>query len=183
MIINIAGTSGSGKSTIVRSLMAMCTSEPVTVEGRKTPIGYDLALPGGSRVRVLGAYEAPTGGCDTIKDAVLNYRLVTEWHRTGLHVVYEGLFVMNHTRGLALARDVGVENVTVILLATTLDQCKAGVNARRAVEGKPPLQKWDNTEGNHTRARNYATKMQRTGVRVLTLERDLVLPRILELLS
>ena len=43
MIINVRGTSGSGKSTIVRNAMDLFTWRgPVHVKGRKQPLGYWL---------------------------------------------------------------------------------------------------------------------------------------------
>lgn len=186
MIINIAGTSGSGKSTLVRNLMAPVDptreSEEIWEDGRKTPLGYRLRLAGVEHpVFVVGAYVAGTGGCDTIKDVVRVYGLVKEHHERGEHVVYEGLFVMNHTRGLALLRDVG-SALVVLKLTTPLEVCFEAIKERRAKKGVTEPVTRKNTEGNFVRANNYAYKMKAAGGAVHRVSRDEALPKLLELL-
>lgn len=62
VIIQVRGTSGSGKTTAVRKVMAELGEwEPGFVEGRKRPLFYKR-----ERVAVLGHYEVPCGGGDTI---------------------------------------------------------------------------------------------------------------------
>lgn len=181
MIINIAGTSGSGKSTLVRNLMAQADAEHQHEGKRKDPIGYLLRLEGVARpVFVVGAYVAGTGGCDTIKDVVRVYDLVKERWRAGEHVVYEGLFVMNHTRGIQLWK--GTRAVTMLKLTTPIEVCFESIAARRAEKGitEPVTRK--NTEGNFVRANNYAYKMKAVGAPVFRVSRDEALPRLLELL-
>lgn len=181
MIVHVAGTSGAGKSWVIRQLMRQAVSlEPIDVVGRRAHIGYNMSLAGVWKqpsapgpefteprlVFVVGSYEAPTGGCDTIKDAEQNYKLVRDVHWTGRHVLYEGLFVMNHTRGLALARDVGSHLVT-IQLTTPLEECFAHIASRRAEQGKTEPVARKNTEGNFTRCLNYCSKMRQAGHQVI----------------
>jgi predicted kinase len=166
IVIQIAGTSGSGKSTTVRRLMELASCRGSEFQaGRKAPIGYDLTWPGNPTF-VVGAYEASTGGCDTIKDVEQVFRIVHSKWAAGYHVLFEGLFGMNHTRGPLLARQVGVTNFHLVRLTTSMEVCKARVNARRAVGGKAPLENWHNTESGNTRAANYAAKMSFLGVKV-----------------
>jgi energy-coupling factor transporter ATP-binding protein EcfA2 len=160
VIINIAGTSGSGKSTVARALMALDPApEPLLWPGRRSPIGYYLrAWPEVRRpVFLAGAYDAPTGGCDTIKDVGQVYDLIVSQHEAGCHVVYEGLFVMNHTRGIALWK--ATRALHVILLTTPLDECWRRIHARRAAVGNERPLGQRNTDGNAVRARNYAFKL------------------------
>jgi hypothetical protein len=64
-IVQIAGTYGSGKSTIVRGLFDELSDEPQFVPGRRVPIGHLL----GGRILALGSYaDGECGGCDTIRD-------------------------------------------------------------------------------------------------------------------
>lgn len=164
MIINIAGTSGAGKSTIAREVKSRAlTTDAIHVEGRRPPVGYRLLLPGVfSPVVLAGAYEAAgTGGCDTIKDAEYNYDLIKSWWSNGWHVVYEGLFVMNHTRGPRLWAE--TKSVTVPHLQTPLDECIRRVLQRRADVGNTKTLNTKNTEGNFVRANNFATKMSFVG--------------------
>lgn len=185
MIIQVAGTSGSGKSTVVRALLAhLEDTRPVYMEGRRAPLGYVGQLEGSDRpVFVVGAYEAPTGGCDTIKDVALVVGTVMDAHVRGEHVVFEGLFVMNHTRGPAMARAVGVNRMRIILLDVSLAECFERINARRAEQGRGPLLNHHNTEGNYVRARNYARKMEAMGVRIHRLPTQHALPLVKEILT
>lgn len=184
MIVNIAGTSGAGKTTLAKALLAKALRAPEAtyLEGRSRPLGLTFWLPETEKpVFIVGDYEEglQTCGCDTIKDVNMVYRVVQEHHEAGEHVVYEGLFVMNHTRGPELVQAVGRGNVTVIRLLTPLAECKASVNARRAVQGKQPMQKWENTEGNYVRARNFAYKMEGWGAVLKKVTRDEAMPALL----
>jgi predicted kinase len=176
LVIQIAGTSGSGKSTTVRRIFDTpgANRETNYILGRKAPIGYVLELPGVAKACfVAGAYEAPTGGCDTIKDIEQVMTLVANHHKLGYHVLFEGLFCMNHTRGPALARQCGVANFQLVRLTTDIKVCSTRIDQRRAAKGEGPLVERGraenarkNIEGGHTRAGNYAAKMSFLGVKV-----------------
>lgn len=62
MILNIRGTSGSGKTYLVRQIMeALGPPKPILdVEDRVE--GYELR----GNIRVVGSYERECGGCDTL---------------------------------------------------------------------------------------------------------------------
>lgn len=184
MIINIAGTSGSGKTTTVRQLLSMVPIKvPEFTPGRKAPLGYHFTVSGVTNgVYLVGAYEeAATGGCDSIKDIATIYDLVRRKHEAKYHVVYEGLFMMNMTRGPQLVRACPGA-VNVMKLTTPLEDCFAGINARRAAKGQPPLLKRENTEGNFKRADNYWRVMRDAGATVHKVSRDEAFPKMLELL-
>lgn len=184
MIVSIAGTSGSGKTTLARALIAQAT-ERVDVKGDKDRVlGAILELPGKLSTFLVGRYQdgLQTCGCDTIKDVVRVYELVDEYAKLGFNVVYEGLFVMNHTRGPELARR-HRGNTTVIRLTNSLEECKRSVNERRAAQGEGPLESWKNTEGNHKRATNYGDKMRNAGANVIYTKREVALERLMEALA
>lgn len=167
MIIHIIGTSGSGKSTVARDLLAQSEQNHPVHEAnttRKHPIGHELLLPGvGRGVYLVGAYPPGLGtvGCDTIKDVNVIFDIALARHRAGWHVIYEGLFTMNHTRGPELARAVGPGQLSIIRLDTPEEECFRRINTRRAEVGKGPLppERKHNTAGTFIRARNYASKM------------------------
>lgn len=188
MIVNISGTSGAGKTTLAKALLAQSlrAPEPTRVEGRKRPMGMTFWLPTTERpVHIVGDYEDGllTCGCDTIKDVELVHRVILEHHEAGEHVVYEGLFVMNHTRGPQLVRAAG-KQLTVLLLTTTLVDCIASVNARRAAStGTPKPVNWDNVKINHKRAINFAYKMGGWGAIVHKVDRQEAMPLLLGALT
>ena len=187
MIIQIAGTSGSGKTHVVRQLMAMSTKDTSThfIEGRASPIGYGMFIPGLRKgIHIVGSYDAASGGCDSIKHVPTIFDLVKKAHSEGRHVVFEGLFTMNLTRGPALVDGFPGE-VVVILLTTPMATCFASIDARRAdkgLEGLPP-ERHKNTKGHYIRARNYTARMREAGARVKRVSREEALPCLLELLE
>lgn len=161
MIINIRGTSGSGKSTIVRAVIEQAadkqewqpsfdglgrllpvnpkTGEPRT---RKRPWGYSLDMGEGRRpVIVLGHYETACGGCDTIPNFDLGYSLIQRAYETGSHVLFEGLlYSADATRLINLASGaVPKTEFLIIGLSTSLEECSASVNARRAKSRRAEL--------------------------------------------
>lgn len=89
MIINIRGTSGSGKSTTVRKLMEMFPTLPVMSKG--VIIGYRIDTDWGPLFAV-GKYETPCGGCDGIKTQDEVCARIRKFAKKG-HVIFEGLIV------------------------------------------------------------------------------------------
>lgn len=186
MIINIAGTSGSGKTHLIRGFLAWAKSRGVVkscyIDGRKEPIGYDIILPRSKTIHLVGAYEnADTAGCDTIRDVVWAFDYIKEQSELNKHVVYEGLFMMNMTRGPQMAEELG--NVTVLQLTDPLAVCIASINDRREARGEGPLRKKENTIGNFKRADNYAGKMRMAGAAIIRTNRDKALGLLVGLLG
>ncbi len=135
MIISIRGTSGSGKSTLVRKLMSLYSfSVPRYIEGRKQPISYHLYDPenGLPPLAVLGHYESPCGGCDTIHEFDDVFRLAYEAHALGLHVVFEGVLLYCEVpRTLEMASRTPF---VVIALNTPIELCVESINLRRSTK-------------------------------------------------
>ena len=140
MIVNPRGTSGSGKTELVRRIAAdygwgrSGRVEPVYRRGRERPIAYRLRHPlGGRPLAVLGHYEATSGGCDTISaaDGGMDeaFRLAGGYAADGHDVLLEGLLLSGeHVRSAALAREHGLH---VLRLDTPLDRCIRNVIARQ----------------------------------------------------
>jgi guanylate kinase len=126
-IINIRGTSGSGKTHLMRRIMARFKDlTPEYQTGRKRPLFYTNCL-----IAVLGSYESACGGCDTIKLAT-DALEAAAWHYSqGRHVLMEGLLMsheVNHT--LELHRKYPGA-LRVFILNTDIEKCLEQVNARR----------------------------------------------------
>lgn len=135
MIINLRGTSGSGKTTVVKNFMDLAVSRNrVLVKGRDRPIGYSLKMPWQTdrqRTFVLGHYETDCGGCDTISSTDEVFDRVRAAHGHGMDVLFEGLLIAAEVkRTMALFTD-GLP-LLVIALDTDIESCVLSVNKRRA---------------------------------------------------
>lgn len=173
MIINLRGTSGSGKSSVVRRVMGRCGYRtPHYVDGRKQPLGY-LCGPMSSSLDdpypdmyVIGHYETPCGGADTISvpgamDAV--YEMAREAHADGRHCVFEGLLSSCDTRrGIQLVKD-GIPFL-VIALDTTIEVCLASVQERRTAKGNMEPLNPKNTVSKEKNIRTAMRNLQAAGV-------------------
>ena len=153
MIINPRGTSGSGKTELVRRLLAQygwqrgarfegAGPKPIHRAGRCRPLGYRLGHPlGGRPLAVLGHYEVTSGGCDTNRAAdgglEESMRGAADYAATGHDVLIEGQRLSSeHERSAALARSHGLH---ILRLTTPLDQCARNLVWRRRSRRTPGL--------------------------------------------
>jgi hypothetical protein len=133
MVINVRGTSGSGKSTIVRGIMEKGQVGPIG-EGRK-PDGYIVQIPELVRpVYVVGPYVTACGGCDAISTQDEICARIRAYSTLG-DVLVEGL-LMSHSfaRYVALDRELFARDGTHCIWAfldTPLSLCLDRVRARR----------------------------------------------------
>lgn len=181
MIIQIVGTNGAGKSTVVRAVMAVGACHRVQED--KKLLGYYLTVPQVRRqVFVVGPYEAPTGGCDAIKSLGKTYDLIGCAVRANKSVLFEGAsHTMNQTRGPVFVTEVGVPFV-VVLLTTPLGVCLDGIDARRAERGASSLVSMEHVRSSYKRAQNYAARMREVGAGVVRVSREAAPGAVLELL-
>jgi hypothetical protein len=149
MIVNIRGTSGSGKTTIVRRIMELC-GPPAPLGGtERRPYGYLLAGPGAD-LYVVGSYENVCGGCDGIKTQDEVCERVRGASAQG-DVLFEGLLISHlFSRYASLARELSPTPFIFAFLDTPLEVCLQRVQDRRLQRkpDSPPLnptntiQKW-----------------------------------------
>lgn len=129
--INLRGTSGSGKTTIVRKLIGgLIHLESITKEGRKRPAYniYEDPLGVGS-VAIMGHYETACGGCDTINklDEVVEYTNEAFYEYGVNYVIAEGLLLGKDVKRVPLLPD-----PHVLYIDTPLEDCLQGIKSRRA---------------------------------------------------
>lgn len=141
-IVNLRGTSGSGKSTVVHTLLSRYAPEVDVVQhfGAKgnRPLVYRVPISQTRRLFVIGPYASQCGGCDAITD----YKnvlppLLREYASRG-DVLFEGLLISGGygSVGRCLGELEGARNrVVFALLDTPLELCLERIAGRRAARG------------------------------------------------
>lgn len=130
MIIQVRGTSGSGKSTVMRMIMDHCSRwKPIHVEGRKQPLYYKGIPAAWSRTVVLGHYETACGGCDTIGSAAKVFEWIDTLKNLG-NILCEGLLLSEDSKWSSQ-----LEDLRVLYLMTPLDECLTNISKRRKEAG------------------------------------------------
>lgn len=200
MIINICGTSGSGKSTIVRSVMEHYAAKtPHYIDGRKQPIGYELSSrwrylgyhpdqPAHSILRplwVVGHYESPCGGCDTISIGMdFIYNQIRDRHQQGFDVLYEGVIIgYDVKRCLELWRSLDSQSLCVIGLTTPIEDCLQGIRNRREARGDTRPLNPENTINRVKPIQSRVKRLKDAGVNTAWLSREDALKECLRLLG
>lgn len=179
MIINISGTSGSGKSMIARQIMALYTRvEPLMAPPRKRPAGYTCFRRNGKKLFVLGHYETDCGGCDTLAnyfgdEGMLTgiYNWVRAAHGPNTDVVYEGLIVESDVRRCAKLYEDGFPLV-VLSIDISLEDCLQSVRDRREAKGNFKELNPKNTKAKFTQARRKRERLLEAGVDCRFQNRD-----------
>lgn len=141
MIINIRGTSGSGKTTIARHFISLCSEiTAITLEGEKKPEAYHCIYKG-QTVFLLGSYESICGGCDTVKKSKEQNtqekvcELIDKYYLEG-HIIFEGLFISHiYERYASRARE-DIDNWVFFMLETPFETCMTHIQERRVKQGK-----------------------------------------------
>lgn len=178
MIINIRGTSGSGKSHLAREIMKQYEATmPYYVTGRKQPIGYRLMKNGRKDLAVIGHYQTDCGGCDTIHDMNEIFKLVRASHNAGCDVLFEGLLISAEVNRTAQLHLDGLPLI-VVALSLPLEECLASVESRRAAKAertgggpRPPLNP-KNTESKHKGTMQSSARLEAQGVEVHRCDRE-----------
>jgi hypothetical protein len=99
VIVNVRGTSGSGKSTITHDFMRAFPTETLEGPNLRRPDKYEikgyrltppqLKLP----IYVVGHYRTACGGCDTVSTPAEVIDRVKAAYDMGGHVLFEGLIL------------------------------------------------------------------------------------------
>lgn len=129
-VVNLRGTSGSGKTTIVRNILShgnwVKWKDP---EGKKIwgYINIDL------RWAIVGSYENTCGGCDTIRtqdETEARIEQLLEWE---FNVLFEGLLISTlSSRWEKFSKRIfNKANTLFYYLDTPIDECLNRIQARR----------------------------------------------------
>ena len=136
VILRIAGTFGSGKTTAVRQFLNNYPAETLTSGSKIAGYRVDLSTAGVSvPVFVIGTYANTCGGTDAIKTQAEIAERILKAHPLG-HVLYEGALVS--ASGFAGAVTEAVEPTGCAVYAyldTPMDLCIERVKKRRLAAG------------------------------------------------
>lgn len=182
MIINIRGTHGSGKSTLVRSLINRYKGVPLDpVKGK--PAGYRLIVPWLTRgLYVVGSYETACGGCDGIQPYALIWPRVEDYAALG-HVLFEGALVSSSYGNIGRASEKYGDAFVFAFMNTPLKTCLGWIAARRAARGVEKPLNPANTVHKYESIMSSIPKIRdEFGRRVVVIDHRKAVPQVLGLL-
>lgn len=161
-VISIRGTNGAGKTWVARQVMQRADPDFV----KKATLANGVLVNVYRNFVILGSYDRACGGCDTIKTPQQVWDAVVECAQHS-NVLYEGVIVGNVFEPTILLNErlkmIGARLVPVCL-NTPFEECVANVNRRRAVEGKPAIERTDNILTNDKKNRSSAKKLHAAGL-------------------
>ena len=161
-VISIRGSNGAGKTWVARQVMQATDGEFV----KKAKLSNGVLVNVYKRYVIIGSYDRACGGCDTISKPQLVWDAIVECAAHS-NVIYEGVIVGNVYEPTmildARLKELGATLVP-ICLNTPFDQCVSNVDKRRAVEGKPPIEKTDNILTNDKKNISSARKLHQAGL-------------------
>lgn len=136
MIINVRGTSGSGKTTIIRKLIERYgIHKTYPYPDRPGKVEANLISYTNGDIFLLGSYENVCGGCDTVSTQDLVCELI-DWYAPLGHVIFEGLMISHiYERYASRARE-DIENWVFFMLDTDFEKCTSNIKKRRKAAGK-----------------------------------------------
>ena len=129
-IISLRGTHGSGKSTIVRSLLDANDARPIYGALGQRPEAYEVIL-AGKPAFIIGPYNSPCGGCDAVQPYALIPQLIEKYASAG-SVIFEGALISSCWGAVGQLLERWGREAIVAFLATSVDECIRRVEERRA---------------------------------------------------
>jgi ABC-type dipeptide/oligopeptide/nickel transport system ATPase component len=131
MIISLRGTSGSGKSHLVRSVTELYEKHRDVYTGGRVKPYYTFhgRNPKGRVLVTPGHYEIKNGGIDTLDKLDDAYHIARWATKCGHDVLMEG---KNMSDGLVRVNELmaGKFDIRLVFIEESLDTCIAGVRAR-----------------------------------------------------
>ncbi|HEY7248689.1 MAG TPA: DUF5131 family protein [Xanthobacteraceae bacterium] len=134
LVVNVRGTNGSGKSTVVRTLIRRYGATPLYgALGRSNPEAYQFKIPTvADPVFVIGPYEGTTPGCDRIENTDVLLDLIKKYQQIG-HVIFEGMVVSTYYGKVGSSLERWRDRSLIVFLDTPVEVCIERVEARRSV--------------------------------------------------
>ena len=138
MIIQVRGTSGSGKTWTIKQFKSHYGWMPVKIRGRKKPLYYQTSI-NGHRTVILGHYATACGGCDTIGSCPKIFETIDSIEAD--IYICEGLLLSEDVKWTKAVED----EVKIIYLYTDIELCVQQIKERRTAAGNEKPLNEDNT--------------------------------------
>lgn len=148
MIVNLRGTHGSGKSTVVRRILDRYEAQPEGQDKKGKPMGYVISLSNGSKLHVVGSYKNDCGGCDGIQPYSEIWPRVVAYAARG-HVLFEGALVSSSYGNIGRDSEVYGECFVFAFMDTPLEVCLERIRQRRLARGNDKPVDRRNTENKY----------------------------------
>lgn len=173
MIVQIRGTSGSGKTWLIYRLMEHFNAQPILKEDEKIE-GYLLD----HNIRVAGRYTTACGGMDTIRDKEESEAIIRRYADLG-HVFFEGLLISGvWGRWYQIAQDYPGQYLW-LFMDTPLEKCNEQVMIRNG--GKPVSM--DNLRGKYNAVQGAYKKAVAAGEKAIWIDHTRPWEHLLEILD
>lgn len=145
MIISLRGTHGSGKSTVIKTLLTRYNA--TEIPGEKKPDGYWFNVSWlDNPVYVIGSYRTACGGCDSIQPYSLIWPRIEDYAAKG-HVLFEGALVSSSYGNIGRASEKYGNEIVFAFMTTPLEVCLGRILKRRQAKGNTnPLNPKSTTE-------------------------------------
>lgn len=174
MIINVRGTNGSGKTTIVKKFLKFPNTELFGVLGVKRPEAYKVKI-GPRPLFVIGSYQSATGGVDALPlSATELVGLLIKYQKQG-HVLFEGVVISTYYGAIGDWLAAHRNETLVVFLNTPLNTCLFSIAARSGDAAR--------TKNVETKIKSIESARQRmieTGIPTITVSRDEAFKKIKE---
>lgn len=149
MIISIRGTHGSGKSTIIKSLLNEYHAKEIVDSTTDKVLGYEFNISWLDRpIRVIGAYKTACGGCDAVQPYGLIWPRINDYAQTS-HVLFEGALISSSYGNIGRSSEIYGDEMVFAFLDTPVETCIARLVQRRTARGETKPLNPSNTISKH----------------------------------
>ena len=181
MIVNIRGTHGSGKSTIIRTILDTHRHEPTDVSPKGRPNNYVVTLSRNKKLYVVGSYVTACGGCDGIQPYDLIWPRVMKFAKLG-SVIFEGALVSSSVGNIGRAMAARTDCI-VGFMDTPLEICLQRIAARRAARGDTQPLNPTHTQSKFDGILRSRPQLVALGLRCVTIDHKKAVMQVLKLLK
>lgn len=185
LIINLRGTSGSGKTTVARRLMAAAPSRDVLIEEKKVGVRTMPNQHWKQPLFFIGRYDNVCGGMDTVPTQADCVTLVAQAYDHG-HVICEGLLASGVGPKATLPAaciSLAGPNAWFLCLDTPLEVCLERVRQRRAERGDEREFNPENTKSKWEQTRRAYELLEEGGANVAWLPYETAYEKVVKMLE